>query len=752
VMDRDLRSQFPHRINPLGKTAQRVTHRYNSHQRSPGESSNEVQYDFSDTEDGDENEEYIKEKENSQFDTNEVKVLPPGNLQWGKEDDNTLDTESSWSQKRRQAKDDPIDTFARRDDSRKVFHNPEERKYLLSENHKYEVQTPKFRVPEKITIFPNKNSMDYSDNKVPDSSFVQCESHSSERERMLRRHEENEFYMEKNSRLNLWPKFYFGSGTPGSSVIDFHIIVLTEQTFQHSSLVTSIMMDDHVYTPQQIKNQEDLQYVHYCNLELIARGFASMVQNRDRRSFVMVEFLDYDEMEITGPFLLVIGVLDTDDRNFQKRISIGSVVTIVRGTFKGSKGIVKDIADSKVFLIMTENLKSVSRWIPQKNVEVMDDLKILQHIESSVSTVEVAHCKPQIGSIHTSCQQQQVKKNCHQGLAAYGPDTGEDSNSYILPHNHYVLDDGYKATFPNSYLGTKATLLGKLQGEDVCIPDEKGTSGALGMQIQDQTTDMESTNNYQVITNPVAASTLEINGVHDSGSMKTANNESHCIVSINQTESKDNREKGYNEGKHKFLVDKSDEYSIHTRQVTQFPDATECNMLPVNVCEEKDSSKFERELPPSKRKPVAAIALTKRRFGDLQNKVDFQSQSILTMSKFDMPPKTLFKVFVNINHHSDKGHRSYLSRNKSTSTESEFIAAFLTYNKAVGEKQIDDSRSAWKFIESMSAMELKNKLKCMKLPTNGSKKQLFEKLVTALMVNANTPIDELPDMITKFNL
>jgi hypothetical protein len=39
----------------------------------------------------------------------------------------------------------------------------------------------------------------------------------------------------------------------------------------------------------------------------------------------------------------------------------------------------------------------------------------------------------------------------------------------------------------------------------------------------------------------------------------------------------------------------------------------------------------------------------------------------------------------------------------------------------------------------------------MKLPANGRRQQLFEKLVTALMVDKNTPIEELPDMITKFN-
>jgi hypothetical protein len=751
MMNRDRRSHISHEMNTQGNISRHLFHQYNPYQPSSRECSNEgADYEFSDTEDGNDNEEYFVDEKRSQFDSNEVKVLPPENLRWEREDD-TLGAGNSWIQRRRQAKEGANATFTKREDLKNSFFFSEEEQHLQPAKNTNEMRRPKSRVPENITIVSNNSSVDHETTKVRAMVFAQSETKPLDIARKLKQHSVKGFQTENISAMNSWPTFYFGSETPGSNVIDFHLLVVTEQTFQHSSLLTSIMMDDHVYTPQQIKNQEELRNARCGDLEAIARGFVSMLQNCDHRSFVSVEFLDYDKLENAGPFLLVIGVLDIDDEDVKKKISIGGIVTIVRGTLKGSKGIVKDIADSKVLLVMTENHESVTRWIPQKNVEVMDDLKILQHIESSASTVETAHCKPQVGTIHNSCQQQQVEKNYHHGSAAYSPNTGENSNSYILSGDFYGLDDECKMGTPSSLFNFEATFASIWKDEGVCFPDEKDTNEALETQIQDQTTIMERTSNYQVVTNPAAASTLEINGFHDSESMKTANNESDCIVSVNQTESEGDREKRYNEGKHEFLVDKSGEYNIHTREATQFPDATECNMLPVNVCKEEDSSKSGRELPPSKRKPVAAIALTKRRFGDLQDEVDLRSQSILTMSEFDMPPKTLFKVFVNIKQHSDKSDCSNPFRDKPDLIEAQEDATLSTYNKPVGEKQFDDSRSAWKFIESMSVLELKDKLKCMKLPANGSKQQLFEKLVTALMVNKNTPIEELPDMITKFN-
>jgi hypothetical protein len=764
MVNQDLRLRLPHQINPLGTTARHKFHRFNPYQPSPTECSNDVQYDFSDTEEGnDDDDEFFFEKKRSQINTNQNNILPQKTSRWNKEDD-TVGAGNSWIQRYRRTKEGANTTLINKRDTTRS--EDVQRHHLSSAKSINEMRRPKPRVPENITIVSNSSSLDHETTKLRAAAFSQLEGDPPESERKTRELPESDSLVGKGSSLGSWPKFYFGSGTPGSSVIDFHVLVLTEESFQRSPLVTTLMMDDHVYTAQPITNQEQLQNAHRGDLEAIAREFTSMIRNCDRRSFISVEFVDYDKLENSGSFLLVIGELDIDDEDAQKNPSIGCVVTVVRGTLKGLKGIVKEIADSKVLLVMTENSESVTRWIPRKNIEVMDDLKILQHFESSFSTGGINYSKQQV---HISRHQQHLEKNYHQfpdsighdarndtlqhfklpqtpkhpvafnskALAVYSPNVSEDSNSCLFSSELYAFDDEDKIG-----MDFDATFASILRDEGVSFPDERGTNGALETQIEDQITMIQGTKSY--------------NELCVSGSMALTNDVSDCKGSSNQKANTSGGNVAKNHSVHwkensELLADISEANGTHCKQVKQLPDYTESKMHGFNVCDEDTSSQLGRERPPRLRKPVAAIALSKRRFGDLQDASDLRSHSAVTISEFDMPPETLFKVLVNVNQEQRKGQSSNPLGEKSTFTEAELSGALSAYNNTVDKKEIDDSQSAWKFIESMSLLELKDKLKCMKLPANGRRQQLFEKLVTALMVDKYTPIEELPDMITKFN-
>jgi hypothetical protein len=130
----------------------------------------------------------------------------------------------------------------------------------------------------------------------------------------------------------------------------------------------------------------------------------------------------------------------------------------------------------------------------------------------------------------------------------------------------------------------------------------------------------------------------------------------------------------------------------------------------------------------------------------------------------DIPPSTQEKVYVNDINESSSGSQSSPGSNDDSlengSTaglhhdhEEEETDAKPAVKKCRGrpKKCRDrDTSSAWKFLQSMSVLELKDKLKRMKLPSTGNRMKLFYKLTHALMVDKETPIEVLPDMITRF--
>jgi hypothetical protein len=62
-----------------------------------------------------------------------------------------------------------------------------------------------------------------------------------------------------------------------------------------------------------------------------------------------------------------------------------------------------------------------------------------------------------------------------------------------------------------------------------------------------------------------------------------------------------------------------------------------------------------------------------------------------------------------------------------------------------------DTSAAWNFISSMTVLELKSKLNRMRLPCSGTRPQLIEKLVDATGIDENSPMEELPDIVTRID-
>jgi hypothetical protein len=190
-------------------------------------------------------------------------------------------------------------------------------------------------------------------------------------------------FSHRNDARKAWPVITFGNGRPGSSVFDYHLLIVTKKDYDTSSLVTDVMTSNHVYTVHPLEKPEVLYNALQENLEVIAREFAKVIpHNPELDPRVSVEFISFDEQAREGPYLLLVGILNVEEPIAKEKV--GSFVVILRGSTKGAKGIIKAINGDQVFVVMNHRGMSMKRWITRSNVKVLDELKILQHFENTL--------------------------------------------------------------------------------------------------------------------------------------------------------------------------------------------------------------------------------------------------------------------------------------------------------------------------------------------------------------------------------
>jgi hypothetical protein len=186
---------------------------------------------------------------------------------------------------------------------------------------------------------------------------------------------------ENTDTQSKWPIITFGNGRPNSSVIDYHLLVVKKKDKDTSSLVTDVMKSNHVYTEHPLERPEVLYNALQENLEEIAKEFTKVIpQNPMLDPRVTVEFINFNENAQEGPYLMLVGILNIDEPILKAKV--GSFVAVSKGRLKGAKGIIKEIKGDQLFVVLTQKGMTMKGWIPRSNIQVIDEIKILQHFEN----------------------------------------------------------------------------------------------------------------------------------------------------------------------------------------------------------------------------------------------------------------------------------------------------------------------------------------------------------------------------------
>lgn len=159
----------------------------------------------------------------------------------------------------------------------------------------------------------------------------------------------------------------------------------------------------------------------------------------------------------------------------------------------------------------------------------------------------------------------------------------------------------------------------------------------------------------------------------------------------------------------------------------------------------------ERRPPLKKRKSVPAIDLR-----DREKSQASRTEAILPEPPHEenpeIPTETHAKVYVNQT--AENGDSSTKVAAPIAESKAGKTAGSVPASKSKGRPkkgQVRDTSSAKSFIESLSLLELKDKLRRLGVPSSGNRTNLIKMLSSALMVDEETPIEALPDMITRFN-
>jgi hypothetical protein len=238
-----------------------------------------------------------------------------------------------------------------------------------------ETSGKKFRIPENVTIVSVDSGKCTSVECIQNLTYKPVTNSEKEKVTSLPRKMEPYRHRHACDKTTKWPQFNFGNGNAGSPT-DFHILVLSQETYECNSFITKLMTSDHIYTAYSIENSEPFSNAQESDLKQIAKGFVDSIKGPFKDPNVSVEFIDFHKFKLINPLLMVVGTLEQ-----QKKEEIGSVVSISRGAFMGTSGIIKEIRGNKALLSMTQSGSHVTRWVSRKDIEVLDDLKVLQKFE-----------------------------------------------------------------------------------------------------------------------------------------------------------------------------------------------------------------------------------------------------------------------------------------------------------------------------------------------------------------------------------
>lgn len=547
--------------------------------------------------------------------------------------------------------------------------------------------------------------------------------------------------------------FTFG---PNESQIDFHILAMAGKTFDEGRFSSSkLIMDGFDYEFREMRSNKVLTPGRLGDVGAMAKNIAySFLLGQSRT--IRVEIVNSDEFLSLGSRLTHIMILvglreekEIRDPSSQKRT--GAVVTIKDGKYKGCRGILRQINDGNALVrVATGDCKGKSVLIPKSIIEVMDETELLMHVSTSRRSSgdaenlfnanmsvdsEVLHS---LSDIYDTSPDDHLSVNEEKETPKIGPTPCNQNADFLADisehlvnsydHDLYdmVVNDKEVSQRPcaTSYIGQNAvgdvSLLSPLVATTPNDTDKK--SQGSGHRIE----------HNEMTISPVPNPVMEANDMkemdHEIGSPNDEIVNVPLMPEIPLPAAADLPPA-------LLLTEGVDNEHIDD------DDASEA------TAEEENDEDFEI----TKRKPKKQSSLPRARKLPL-------ASSRCTPALTGTPVLSMKDKYACTKASSTVQSESIVIDSESESETS--LSAHLTpepLKRGRGRpkkprdfsKKRRDTTSAWNFLQSLSVLELKDKLKQLKMNAAGNKGKLLEKIRSALDIDRETPMEVLPDIVTK---
>ena len=546
--------------------------------------------------------------------------------------------------------------------------------------------------------------------------------------------------------------FIFG---PNESQIDFHILAMAGKTFDEGRFSSSkLIMDGFDYEFREMRSNKVLTPGRLGDVDTMAKNIANSFLLGQIRT-IRVEIVNSDEFLSLGSRLTHIMILvglreEKEPVEPLSQKGTGAVVTITDGKYKGCRGILRQINDGNALVrVATGDCKGKSVLIPKSCIEIMDETELLMHFSTSGrSNGEAEHLFNANMSVDSEV--------LHSLSDVY--DTS--------PDDHFSVneDKGAKKTertpsIPNSdFLADISEHLVNSYDHDLydMIVNEKEVTErpcAISYSGLNHVGDV-------ALTSPHATATHNDSARSQSSGRRVDCNDTTILplqkpfIDANDTEGKDP------------VVESLDDETDKESSMPEIPLPAADDLPPAllltegiddEYIDDDDASEAtaeednDEDFEITTRKPKKQSSLSKARKLPLATSRCTPALTATPMlSMKDKHP--LFKSSSTIQSESiviDSESES------ETSLSAHPTPGPLKRGRGRPKKPRDfpkkrrDTTSAWNFLQSLSVLELKDKLKQLKMGAHGNKGKLLEKIRSALDIDRDTPMEVLPDIVTK---
>jgi len=539
--------------------------------------------------------------------------------------------------------------------------------------------------------------------------------------------------------------FTFG---PNEAMVDLHVLVMAGQTFDEGRFSSSkVILDGFDYEFRDLKSKKVLGPGRLGDVGTMAKNIASSFHLGDSRT-MRVEIINAGEIIRLGPRLthvvLLVGLREEKESPEPPlQNGLGRVIKITKGKYKGCRGILKQVNDGNAMVrVATGDSKGTSAVIPQGYIEIMEESELLMH----VCTVGRSNIEEENLFIAPNGEANEVLQSFKSDMfdtVTYNQFSVIDGGSSTKEGNNSIPNGDFMTDISDHLVNTFDPELYHMMETDHVETQDMNEKAGLG----------------QPGTNDGPHDEVAYLGYHDRDK----------DPSLSRRATPGSGEKIHRSTPIDTEILPPLEIAVcETDGQAQHDDETDA-----------ESNMQELPLPPAADLPAAVPmppdddASTEAKDDDEDDDEDFEINSIKPKKKSLLPraprlPLAASRSTSGSTHAPNaskaipsnfKGTRSTQSELAPVSSDTESESWSLPKplpeitkprrGRPRTKLRNRDMTSAWNFLQSLSVLELKDKLKQMKMSSAGSKGMLLKQLKAALDIDRETPMAVLPGILTK---